>query len=255
MARREGIAPGPTGQVPESPPNVDHAARGRLLRAVTVLVVTAVTILAALLLLGLLVVGRHGGGMIQGWDDTVEQWYVHHRSGLVGVSKAVAFLGDAAFLSVIAGALTVVLLFTIRSVRALVPIVAYLGGEGLVYITREFIHRHRPPTAVFPAAGAIRGIHETSYSFPSGHAVAVTAVLFAVLGTAALALRTWWPWVLALAASLFVVDTRLVLGVHWFSDVVFGLPLGAAWGVAVALTARTIEWSDVAGALRRPRTT
>ncbi len=230
-------------------------SRQRVARALGVLVVADAAILAAALLVGFLVVGRHGGGVIQGWDGTVGHWYLQHRWALVGVSKTVAFLGDAPALAVISAVLTVVLLFTIRSIRALVPIVAYLGAEFVVFTTRAFIHRHRPSTAVYPAAGAVRGVHETSYSFPSGHAVAVTAVLFALLGTLALTRRTWWPWAVALVASLFVIDTRLVLGVHWFSDVVFGLVLGAAWGAVVAMVARTVEWSDVSAALRRrPKT-
>jgi membrane-associated phospholipid phosphatase len=89
-------------------------------------------------------------------------------------------------------------------------------------------------------------VHETSFSFPSGHSVAVTAILFALLGCLALAHHRWWPWALALITSLFVIDTRLILGVHWFSDVVFGLPLGITWGVTVAVVAQRIEWGDVA---------
>jgi membrane-associated phospholipid phosphatase len=99
-----------------------------------------------------------------------------------------------------------------------------------VFVIREVVHRHRPPTAVYPAAGAVRGEHETSFSFPSGHSVAVTAMVFALLGDVALTRRRWWPWVVALVVSLFVIDTRLVLGVHWFSDVTFGLLLGLALG-------------------------
>ena len=226
-------------------------SRQRVARALGVLVAVDAAILVVALLLGYLVVGRHGGGIIQGWDDTVGRWYLQHRWGLVGVSKVVAVLGDALGLAVISVVLTVVFLFTMRSIRALVPIVAYLGAEFVVFVTREFIKRHRPPTAVYPAPGAIRGVHETSYSFPSGHAMAATAVLFGLLGTLALTRRTWWPWVLALVASLFVIDTRLVLGVHWFSDVTFGIVLGATWGAVVALVAQTLEWSDVTTALRR----
>jgi undecaprenyl-diphosphatase len=192
------------------------------------------------LVLGLTLVGRHGGGPLQGWDDTVQAWSIAHRDGLVGVSKVIATWGDAALLGVIAVLLTVVWLVVSRSLRALVPIIAYLGGEGLVFLIREVVHRHRPPTAVFPAPHAVSGVHETSYSFPSGHAVAVTAVLFALLGTLALAHRAFWAWPLALAASCFVIETRLILGVHWFSDVAIGLLLGIAWGVTVAVVGRRL---------------
>src|ERR1019366_7205928 len=161
-----------------------------------------------------------------------------HRGPLVGASKLVATYLDAGPLAVICVVISAILTFTLRSIRAIVPIVAYLGGEFQVFILREVILRHRPPTANYPAPGAIQGVHETSYSFPSGHSVAVTAVLFALLGTVALTHRIWWPWLIALLGSLFVIDTRLVLGVHWFSDVTFGLLFGIIWGVTVVIVAR-----------------
>ncbi len=219
-------------------------------RAAGVLVAVAAGIFAVGLLVGFLVVGRHGGGPIQGWDNTVEAWFPKHRGPLVGVSKFVATYLDAGPLAVICVVLSTILVFTLRSIRALVPVVAYLGGEFQVFIIREVILRHRPPTANYPAPGAINGVHETSYSFPSGHSVAVTAVLFALLGTIALSYRILWPWLIALLGSLFVIDTRLVLGVHWFSDVAFGLLFGVTWGVAVATVARQVEWADVLAIIR-----
>jgi membrane-associated phospholipid phosphatase len=204
------------------------------------------------LLIGLFVVGRHGGGPIQGFDDTVERWYVTRRGSLVGISKFVATYLDAFPLGVAAALLTAVLLATTRSVRALVPAAAYLGGEFEVFAIRAIIERHRPPTADFPAPGAVPGVHETSYSFPSGHAVAVTAIVFALALSVVLWRRALWPLlIVALAVSLFVADTRLVLGVHWFSDVVFGWLLGVMWGVVVAVVMRWFDWGDLRMLLRR----
>lgn len=230
---------------PQEPVEGHRGGRKRVIRAVCILVAAAVAIFAVGLLVGIGVVGRRGGGPIQDWDDRVQAWGIHHRFGLTGTAKVIAFLGDAPKLAVVTVVLTVVLLLTIRSIRALVPAVAYLGAEFEVFVIRAVINRPRPPTSNYPAPGAVPGVHETSSSFPSGHSVAVTAILFALLGSVALARRVWWPWVVALAASVFVIDTRLVLGVHWFSDVVFGLVLGIAWGVTVAFVFRDLEWEDL----------
>jgi undecaprenyl-diphosphatase len=222
-----------------------------------VLIAAAIAIFVVGLIVGFLVVGRHGGGPIQGWDNDVERWFPHHRGPLVGVSKFVATYLDAGPLAIICVVLTAALAVLLRSLRALIPIVAYLGGEFQVFVIREVILRHRPPTANYPAPEAVRGVHETSYSFPSGHSVAVTAVLFALLAAVALTYRVRWPWLIAILASLFVIDTRLVLGVHWFSDVTFGMLFGIAWGVTVAIVARQVEWADLraiarSGPRRRP---
>ena len=224
----------------------------RDIRAAETLIAVAVGIFAVGILVGFLVVGRHGGGPIQGWDNTVERWFPSHRGPLVGVSKFIATYFDAGPLAVICVVLSAILAFTLRSIRALVPIVAYLGGELQVFAIRQVISRHRPPTAKYPAPGAVKGVHETSYSFPSGHSVAVTAVLFALFGAIALTYRIWWPWLIALLASLFVIDTRLVLGVHWFSDVTFGMLFGITWGVTVAIVARQIDWADLVVFVRPP---
>lgn len=222
----------------------------RAIRAAEVLIAVAAGIFVVGIIMGFLVIGHHGGGPIQGWDNTVERWFPSHRGPLVGISKFIATYLDAAPLAVICVVLSGVLAVTLRSIPALIPIVAYVGGEFQVFAIRLFILRHRPPTANYPAPGAVKGVHETSYSFPSGHSVAVTAVLFALLGTIALTYRIWWPWLIALLGSLFVTDTRLVLGVHWFSDVTFGLLIGITWGVTVAIVARNVQWADLVAIVR-----
>lgn len=219
---------------------------GLIRRAVVRLVLTGILLFVVGLVLGLALIHRHGGGPIQSWDNTVQSWSFDHPKNLVGVSKFIATWLDAAPLAVIAVVLTIIWLAVGRCLRGLIPIIAYLGGEGMVFVIREIIHRHRPPTANYPAPHAIAGVHETSWSYPSGHAVAVSAVLFACLGAYALAHRTWWPWLVALLASCFVADTRLVLGVHWFSDVGIGLLLGIPWGITVAAVGRTLpSWGFV----------
>lgn len=214
-------------------------------RVVSVLAATGVALLVFGILLGLLLVGRRGGGPIQGWDDTVWRWSIHHRGPFVGVDKVISTTGDAGPLAPLCVLATIIIFALRRSPRALIPIAAYLGGEGLVFLTRAVIHRPRPATANYPAPAALPGIHETSYSFPSGHAVAVTAVLFALFGALAVARRWWWPWLLAFVLSAFVADSRLLLGVHWFSDVVIGMALGVGWGTAVALTLARPSWHDL----------
>jgi undecaprenyl-diphosphatase len=223
-------------------------------RAVRTLAVTGIVLLVVGLVVGVALVGRTGDGPARGLDRHVWSWSVDHRY-LVGLAKLIGTYLDAAPLGVICVVLTVGLLIWRRSVLSLVPLAAYLGGEGLVFVIRQVVHRHRPPSADFPAPHALAGVHETGWSFPSGHATAVTAVLIAGLGVIALSRRIVWPWLLAALGGAYVAASRVDLGVHWFTDVLTGFVLGAVWGVVVALVAVQLAAGYGAPASRyeRPR--
>jgi membrane-associated phospholipid phosphatase len=195
-----------------------------------------------LAVIGFAVVGRHGGGAIQGWDDAVGRWFSHHRSHLVSASKVIAKVLDAGPLGLIVIVITLGLLVRRQGARSVVPLGGYLGGEGLVYLTRAYIHRPRPVTAVYPAPGSIPGVHETSYSFPSGHATGAAATLICLAGLAAITWRIWWPWLIGILAAIAVGGSRLVLGVHWFSDVAFGLVVAVPLAVVVTSVLADLEW-------------
>lgn len=195
-----------------------------------------------LAVLGLGLVGRHGGGAIQGWDDTVGRWFLNHRTHLVSVSKVIAKVLDAGPLGLIVVVITLGLLARRQGGRALIPLGGYVGGEALVYLTRAYIHRPRPLTAVSPAPGSVPGVHETSYSFPSGHATGAAATLVCLAGLAAITWRIWWPWLIGILAALAVGASRLVLGVHWFSDVAFGLVVALPLAVVVTYVLADLEW-------------
>lgn len=71
-------------------------------------------------------------------------------------------------------------------------------------------------------------------SFPSGHTAAAFAMVFA-LKTAGSPL--WWP---ALALATVTAFSRLYLYVHWPTDVLGGVLLGAAVGLAGAKLAKAL---------------
>lgn len=63
---------------------------------------------------------------------------------------------------------------------------------------------------------------ESSYGLPSGHAQ--TSVV--VWGTIAHYRQRWWVWFLAILTMFFIGLSRIYLGVHFVSDVLFGWLIG-----------------------------
>lgn len=115
-----------------------------------------------------------------------------------------------------------------------------LGAEVVSFATKNVVDRVRPcvDAASCPATS----------SFPSGHAVGAAAfwTAVAVLLLPRLGHRAW----ALLVIPLVVAVTRVVLGVHYPSDVVAGLVVGGCW--AAAWTAVFAAWRDDRVGQERP---
>lgn len=100
-------------------------------------------------------------------------------------------------------------------------------------ILKPLVNRARPFT-VHPVALLIPPPGDAS--FPSGHTAASFA---AVLALKASGSPLWKP---ALAVAVVMAFSRLYLYVHWPSDVLGGVIVGAAAGLMGAWMARRIGW-------------
>lgn len=109
----------------------------------------------------------------------------------------------------------------------LIAIVAL--GRGLSELQKYWIARARPD--VEPHLVVVK-----TSSFPSGHAT--SSMIFFLTLALVLAAGTRWRWPAAIGAvllSLAIGTSRVMLGVHWPSDVIGGWAFGILW---VLLTLR-----------------
>lgn len=110
-----------------------------------------------------------------------------------------------------------------------------IGASVMVLTLKIFFHQLRPQ--VFPPL-----VHETSFSFPSGHSLtSFSAWGFVAWWVVSIDPRKVWRWVLGalgvLVAAL-VALSRLYLGVHWPTDVLAGFFLGFGWVAVCAFGQR-----------------
>ena len=134
-------------------------------------------------------------------------------------------LGGAVWLAPIAIAVALSQVRRSRPWMVLAFLVMAVGGQFLVAnFVKSLVHRARPDL--------MRLTGFSGPSFPSGHAVAAAASFAAfalVIGRGrSHRVRT----VLAAAAvgvAVAVAATRVLLGVHWLTDVLAGLAMGWAW--------------------------
>jgi membrane-associated phospholipid phosphatase len=206
-------------------------------------------------LLGLLAYLVRSSSHLIRFDNGVAKWGARHASAVSTHGlNAVTQLGSIYTVVGLCVLLAVVETLRTRS-QWIVPfiIVAVGGEEALTTIVKHVVDRTRP--AFNPAAATL------GPSFPSGHA-ATAAVFYA---TAALLLgrrrgHTARTVLTALAAGIAVAvaASRVLLDVHWLTDVIAGLALGWAWFAvcAIAFGGRLLRFgvaAEVAGrAAERP---
>jgi undecaprenyl-diphosphatase len=159
---------------------------------------------------------------------------------IVSVVKAVTWLGSNGVLWTVTGTAAVVLAIRRRWRLAIYPLVAGAGVLTLDPVLKALVGRLRPVVADPIAYG-------TGDSFPSGHALGSIVCYGAVYLVFLPALRGTWRRVFTSVIAILIVAigaSRLLLGVHFVSDVLGGWALGITW---LGVTAFAFELSRQAG--------
>lgn len=146
----------------------------------------------------------------------------HHW--LLSAARVLTHLGDPVVVDVGAVLVAVALVLAGQRFAGAYVAIARVGALALDELVKAAVRRHRPALA-HPVA------HATGFSFPSGHSLGSAAFY----GSLAVVARARTPrivvWAVAVGVPAVVAATRVLLGVHYPSDVVAGAALG--WLVAV----------------------
>ena len=161
-----------------------------------------------------------------------EALYAAHRPVLLAIARFFTALGEP---TVLIGACLLCALWLWSAGRGrlgLTLLLIALIGRGLSEAQKYWIARVRPD--IEPHLVVVK-----TSSFPSGHAT--SSMIFYLAVALALTARTRWNRVAAAGAvllSLLIGTSRVMLGVHWPSDVIGGWAFGMLW---VLLTLRPAE--------------
>lgn len=129
------------------------------------------------------------------------------------------------------------LLATGRSALSAIVLISALSAAAMSTGLKEWLGRARPDF-VEPV------ITTFTASFPSGHAFLSMSVYLSIGAFLAMTARCTREkaaiLTLAFLLALAIGTSRIILGVHWLTDVVAGWCFGLAWAVATFLCARSI---------------
>ncbi|MCU1353611.1 MAG: hypothetical protein JWM05_2820 [Acidimicrobiales bacterium] len=173
--------------------------------------------------------------------------HVYRHPALVSVLKVLTRLGGFPVLAPLVVAAAVVVWRQGRRRIAAYLVVAPAVGSAIDSLVKLAVHRARPHVA-HPIATA------SGKSFPSGHAMSSTVAYGALLIAFLTLIPPAWRRVATVATAALIVAigcTRLLLGVHFVTDVAGGFVLGGLW-LAVATSAFAAWPVDHA---RRPEAT
>jgi membrane-associated phospholipid phosphatase len=193
--------------------------------------------IVAVSLFGLLLFARVGREVFEretgGFDDAVRSWVLAHQvAGVADVFRVITFIGSANAVAWLAVVMAAWLWKSRGRHIAAVLVTAPAVATALFVGIKDLFQRVRP-------AGAV-ALHLLSYSFPSGHATASTAVLVTLCYIMARERLLSHPAALVLGflGPLLVGLSRIYLDVHWTTDVLGGWGLGL---VVAALSAAAYE--------------
>lgn len=180
--------------------------------------------LASLALLAIILLEVLYHGFFINADSQVNSFIskINNNYFLLDFSKSIGFIFDITIMIIISLIISAILYIKFSKKESVSFIFIMLLDGAAIFLIKELVMRARPINAL---------IIESNSSFPSGHAT--TAIVFfglliylTIKNSKSRGLRLTTV-IISVSLILIICLTRLYLNVHWFSDILGGLALGA----------------------------
>ena len=155
---------------------------------------------------------------MSGLDVNLANWFFHIYQTSGFLQGFFVFL--ARYIIYIIIALFIFLVLREKDIRRRLyilglAILSEILSRGIISETTSYIYNRPRPFQSLGLSSPLSSL--VSSSFPSGHAVFMFVLSFVVF-----VLNKKWGWMFIGLSSVSVV-ARVIIGAHWFSDVIFGL--------------------------------
>ena len=193
-----------------------------------------VAVASAAAIVGWILSTIDGDGEFARLDQSLAKWGSEHATTLsTSTLKAVTLLGDSLMLVALMSVLGLFVMWKRPGTNWSIVGFLLTVGVGVSLINNSLkwlVMRDRPEVEHLVASGGS--------SFPSGHSAAAAAcwaaIAVVVAGRLPLGTRRFSA-AAAVGVAVFVAASRVMLGVHWLTDVIAGVVIGWTWFFLVAL--------------------
>lgn len=202
--------------------------------------IRVMTIIAICLIASLAVIAVRLGREVQeretlGFDNQVLLAIHAHTTPLWNtIMLHTTNIGSPLFACVIAFCICLYLAYKKQVTRFMILAGSMVGSAGLAFVIKSIVERPRPHLWHHQL------LHETGFSFISGHATMSMTLAAAVIAVVWYTRWRWWAVAVGACYVLYVGFSRLYLGVHYPTDIIGGWIVASAWVLITVLTIRLL---------------
>jgi len=176
------------------------------------------------------------------FDTKVSNFFMSFSNDrVISIMKFFTFFGTIQFL-IPAYILLIIYFYRKKQYRYCINIaIISISSAALMFALKDIFHRARPQLPIIKSF--------ITYSFPSGHALTsfifCSIIIYLVWKSA---LQKFWKWlfiILLLMFTLIIGISRIILRMHFPTDVVAGFCLGIAWVIFSFWLLRKIDYSNI----------